>query len=89
MTNLIEFEQRLKNLIDNPSPTPKYELWQTITYDRGSGKVEGRICGFHFVRVGIAFEENCDPGWRYHIEVEDELAIVTEEEILGVCDVHS
>jgi hypothetical protein len=89
---LVEFEQYLKDLLNDPNPTPKYKLWQTVLYDRGSSSLSGRIVGFYFLSVGIAFQnaEGCDPGWYYHIESglqqfrevhEDNIVLQIEEEM--------
>lgn len=78
-------EQRLKALIDNPRPQPQYQLWQTVRYKTGYQNQcvrKARICGFHFVRVAIALAEECEPGWRYHIEGVETTEIIYEDEIV-------
>ncbi|MBW4422632.1 MAG: hypothetical protein KME13_26040 [Myxacorys californica WJT36-NPBG1] len=69
--SLTEFEQKLKELIENPTPQPQYQLWQTIrwkSYGLRTDAIEekqGRIAGFYFISVGIAFQDASDPGWYY------------------------
>jgi hypothetical protein len=90
---LTKLEQKLYHYLSNPTPKPKYEIWQTVRYKvRGSSKdeiAEGRICGCRFTRVAIAFAENCEPGWDYHLESGDEgdeVETIHEDRIIGVVE---
>ncbi|MBW4540692.1 MAG: hypothetical protein KME43_16310 [Myxacorys chilensis ATA2-1-KO14] len=87
---LTKLEQKLYTYLSNPTPEPKYKLWQTVQYkargDRKGEISEGRICGCRFTRVAIAFAENCDPGWDYNIETGeegDDIEIIHEDRIIG------
>lgn len=76
-------EAEFKALIENPTPVSKYQLWQTISYkiEKKTSTKIARICGMHFVRLAIAFAEQCEPGWRYHIETEEGIEIIHEDQI--------
>jgi hypothetical protein len=84
-SKLQAFEQKLKQLIENPDPKPKYELWQIVRWKIADYKEEdqGRIAGFYFISVGIAFQDASEPGWYYHIEDGYCHAIVHEDSIVG------
>ncbi|BAS55352.1 hypothetical protein NIES2135_53630 [Leptolyngbya boryana NIES-2135] len=85
-------ETKYKRLIEMPPSKPKYRLWQVVEHDRGYGKNKetslGRICGFHFVRVAIALleGEGCEPGWRYHVETNEDILILQESNIKRVVE---
>lgn len=63
-------EAELKEAIENPSPKPKYNLWDIVEVQIGEEFYQGRICGFQFVRVAILFRDQRfpAPGWYYHVE---------------------
>jgi hypothetical protein len=88
-----EFEQHLQELLNHPRTQPKYNLWQLVqytsyddkSYDNDNPEIkQGRVCGFHFVRVGIAFLQGRgeDPGWYYRIEADARIIEVYETDIV-------
>jgi hypothetical protein len=85
---LQEFEQKLKQLIDNPEPKPKYELWRTIRWkirskESNYEEQQGRIVGFYFMAVGVAFQDASEPGWYYYLQDGYCHAIIHEDDIVG------
>lgn len=85
---LNNLERKYQIYLNNPDLAPKYKLWQTVKIE-GCLKGDfwdGRICGSYFTRVSVAIYENCEPGWRYHIETGEEITIVHEDDILSVVE---
>lgn len=73
MSNLSDFEQMILSHLANPHAEPKFQLWQETR--------QGRICGYYFMRVEIAFSEQCEPGWHYHVETGREICILHEDSL--------
>lgn len=81
---LTKTEQEVLRLLTDPTPEPKYALWEKVQYKKGTQIYEGAICGYHFYRVSIALAQDYLPGWRYALEVEgDDTEIFHENDIIG------
>ncbi|BAS57911.1 hypothetical protein NIES2135_27110 [Leptolyngbya boryana NIES-2135] len=78
-----EFEQQLQAFLADPTPEPKYSLWQIARFCQSKQESkQGRICGMYFTRVAIAYETGTCPGWYYFVEVDFEHVIIHEGDII-------
>lgn len=78
MANLSNFEQMILHYLTNPHPSRKFRLWQNTA--------QGRICGFYFMRISVAFSQRCAPGWYYHLETGEETTILHEDALEEVAN---
>jgi hypothetical protein len=59
-----EFEKSILEILSNPIPAPKYQLWQRMK--------QGQIVGYHYESVAYCFDgeghsSRSYPGWCYHV----------------------
>lgn len=48
---------QIKNALQQPTPDPKYQLWQSTE--------SGQICGYYWKDIDGAWQESTLPGWWY------------------------
>ena len=63
----------VKEALTQPTPNPKYDLWQHTK--------SGQIYGYHWKDIDSAFKEQLCPGWYYMVQSRGDESFVHESAI--------